>query len=148
MFARCELPGTWKIKFYSLSTKCFRGVSYGLEMTKFVICPTCEKLGHKQRPKGCITFALTLIGLRLSAANPTIDHLPHRAVLVVSDISMSLFGFCFGQYLVFSCTLEITHHVLVNCKWSVPYPDQRATTAAMPCSSVSRGEYTLTLGQV
>ena len=34
---------------------------------------------------------------------------------------------------------------IVNCRFHTP--DQRATTA-MPCSSVSRGEYTLHLGQV
>ena len=34
---------------------------------------------------------------------------------------------------------------IVNCRFHTP--DQRATTA-MPCSSVSRGEYTLNLGQV
>ena len=34
---------------------------------------------------------------------------------------------------------------IVNCRFH--NPGQRATTA-MPCSSVSRGEYTLTLGQV
>ena len=56
---------------------------------------TCEKLLERRRPKGCITFALTLIGLRCSAFNPTIDQFPDRAVLIFSDISMSLarFGF-------------------------------------------------------
>ena len=50
---------------------------------------TSEKLRHRQRPKSCITFALTLIGSRRSAVNPTIDQLPHRAVLIFSNISMS-----------------------------------------------------------
>ena len=59
-------------------------------MSELVICPTCEKLRHRQRPKGCITLASTLIGLRRSAVNPTIDQLPDRAVVIFSDISMSL----------------------------------------------------------
>ena len=28
--------------------ECFRGVSYGLQMSKLVMCPTCEKLRHRQ----------------------------------------------------------------------------------------------------
>ena len=55
---------------------------------------------------------------------------------------------CFGQDVMFSCSLEITHHALVNCKLPVPQLDERATTASMPCSSVSRGENTLNLCQV
>ena len=62
---------------------------------------TCEKLRHRQRPKGCLTFALTLIELRRSAVNPTINQLPDRAVLIFSDISCLWPGFCFGQYLIF-----------------------------------------------
>ena len=49
---------------------------------------------------------------------------------------------------MFSCSLAIIHHALVHCKLSVPYP-RPACTTAMPCSSVSCGEYnTLNLGQV
>ena len=29
-------------------------------------------------------------------------------------------GFCFGLYIMFSCSLGITHHSLVHCKFSVP----------------------------
>ena len=43
----------------------------------------------------CITFALTSIGLRRWAVNPTIDQLPDRAVLTFSDMSMFLVRFLF-----------------------------------------------------
>ena len=42
-----------------------------------------------------VAFDLTLIGLRRSAFNPTIDQLPGRAVLLFSDNSMSLARFLF-----------------------------------------------------
>ena len=48
-----------------------------------------------QRSKGCITIDLTLIMLRCSASNPTIDKLPDRAVRLFSDDSMSLARFLF-----------------------------------------------------
>ena len=48
-----------------------------------------------QRRKGCITFSSTLIGLRRSAVNPTIDQLPDRAVRNFPDISMSFARFLF-----------------------------------------------------
>ena len=79
-----------------------------VQMRKLVICPTCEKLRDRQRPKGCINFVLTLVGLMPSAANQTIDQLPDRAVLIFSQISTSLarflfliiphFFMCFGDY--------------------------------------------------
>ena len=69
--------------------------SRGLQMSKLVICPTCEKLRHRQRPRSCSPFVLLFIGLRRWAVNPTIDQLPDRAVLLFSDISMSLAPFLF-----------------------------------------------------
>ena len=62
-------------------------------MSKLVICPTCEKIWHRQRPKGCITLALTLIGLRRSAFNPTVESASRSRGPFISDISMSLAWF-------------------------------------------------------
>ena len=60
-----------------------RGELYGLQIELtgdlFNVCKTTT-----QRPKGRITFHSTLIRLRLSDLNPTIDHLPGRAVLLFS----------------------------------------------------------------
>ena len=124
-------------------------MSYGLQMSKLVTCLTCEKLLHRQRPKSCITVALTLIGLRRSAVNPTIDQLPDRAVL-----TLSRYFDVFGPVSVLDNTsfFHVPWGLLTMClqflDCQFPSPDQSATTAAMPCSSVSRGEYTLTRDQV
>ena len=48
-----------------------------------------------RRESSSVTFALTLIGLGRFAVNPTIDQLPDSAVLILSDISMSLARFLF-----------------------------------------------------
>ena len=47
--------------------------------------------------KGCITFALALVGLMRSAVNPTIDQLPHRAVFIYPIFRYLWPGFCFGM---------------------------------------------------
>ena len=75
-----------------------------------------------QRSKGCITIDLTLIMLRCSASNPTIDKLPVARSVYFPMIRCLWPGFCFGQYLMFSCTLGITHHALVHCKLSISQP--------------------------
>ena len=88
MFAVCELYFIAYLHTFS------RGELYGLqiELTRdlFDVCKTTT-----QRSKGCIAFHLTLIRLRLSALNPTIDQLPGRAVLLFSANSMSLARFLF-----------------------------------------------------
>ena len=53
----------------------------------------CAKV--RQRSKSCVAFDLTLIGLRCSAFNPTIDKLPDCAVLLIPDNSMSSARFMF-----------------------------------------------------
>ena len=87
-------PGTWK-KLNSIAyLRMFSGGELrATDEQARDLSATCEKLRQRQRPKGCITFASTLIGSRRSAVNPTIDQLPHRAVLIFSDISMSLARF-------------------------------------------------------
>ena len=74
------------------------------------------------RSKGCVAFDLTLLGLRCSDFNPTIDKLPDCALLVFSDNSMSWPGFCIGQYVISSCSLGIARYALVKCKLSVSEP--------------------------
>ena len=101
-----------------------------------------------QRSKGCIALDLRLTMLTCWPFNPNMDKLPHCAVIIFPLIRCLWSGFCFGQYLMFLCSLAITHHALVHCKLSVPYT-RPARTTAMPCSSVSHGENsTLNLGQV
>ena len=100
---------------------------------------------HRQKSKCCVGIDLTLLMLRCSASNPTIDKLPDWAVRSFSDNSISLARFLFwtisnvfmqlGDYSPCVGTFE-------NCRFHDP--DQRATTC-IPCSSVSRGE--LNLGQ-
>ena len=119
-------------------------------MSRLVICPTCEKLGHRQRPKSFITLALTLIGLRRSAANPTIDQLSDRGVLIFSDISMSLARFLFSTKIIFSFIMGITHHALLNCKLSVPYPRRACNDSGEAVTQRLSGRivFTVSLGQV
>ena len=92
MFARCELPGTWKIVNVTAYLRMFSGGELWATDEQARHLSEVRKL-QKQRPKGYITFALTLIGVRRSAVNPTIDQLPHRAVPTFSGISMSLARF-------------------------------------------------------
>ena len=94
---QASLPGVSYILYGRLSTH-----TYMLSEGK--LCATtgpardglaCTKLRHRQRSKGCIAIDLTLIMLRCSASNPTIDKLPDRAVRLFSDNSMPLARFLF-----------------------------------------------------
>ena len=69
-------------------------MSYGLQTSKLVICPRRVK-NYDTETKGLHYLRLTLIGLRRSVVNPTIDQLADRAVFIFSDISMSLARFVF-----------------------------------------------------
>ena len=73
------------------------------------------------RPKGCITFAPTLIRLRRSAVND------HRSASRSRGPDISRYFDVFGPvsfldntYIIFSCTLGIVHHAFANCKVLVP----------------------------
>ena len=142
MFAGCELHCIAHLHIHI-----FRGWAIGYKCASSLSVWRVQSY-KTQRSKGCIAFDLTLIMSRFWPSNPNIDKLLQGAFLCFPLIRFLWPGFCFGQDVMFSCILRITHHALVNCTLSVPQPDERATTASMPCSSVSRGGITLNLGQV
>ena len=117
-------------------------------MSKFVICQTCDQLGHRQGPESFNTFSLTLIWLGPSAVNPIIDQLRDRVVQAICDISMSWARFQFWTTSHFFMCLGDHPTCVDKLNFRISNPYQRETTAPTPCSSVSRGEYTSTLGQV
>ena len=123
IFARCKVPGTWIYfeVFYSLSTNVFGGWAMGYRWASLSYVRRVKNyVKNRDQRKRCITFALTSMGLRRSAVNPTIDQLFRSRGLNVSDISMSLAGFLCWTISHFCITLGITHHALGNWKWSVP----------------------------
>ena len=112
MFARCEL---YSIAYLQMFYVCELWATNEPARDRSGVC----KATTQTEVKGCIAFDLTLIMLRCSAFNPNIDELPDCAVLLFSVQCLSS-GFCFGQYLMFSCSLGITHHSLILCNLSVP----------------------------
>ena len=94
-----------KFLFFTLSTM-FSGIELWATDTQVRDLSDVWKT-VTQRPKGCITFALTLIALRRSAVNLTIDQLPYSAVLFFPIIRCLRHSFCFGQYLMISCSFGI-----------------------------------------
>ena len=138
----------WAI-FYSLSTHtCFPGVRCGLQMSQLVSGLACAKLRHRQEIKVSHCYLFNIDFVKVSGFQSD-----HRIA------SRSRGPFIFRYFDVFgpvsfldkiSCFhaawgLLTMRWYIVNCR--LHNPDQRATTA-MPWSSVSRGEYTLNLGQV
>ena len=123
MFARCE---QYSIDY--LYIRVFRGWAMGCNWASSWsvwrvqnndtdhlsgVCKTTTQT------KGCIAFYLTLIALRCPAFNPTIDKLSDCSVLRFPVVLCLRPGFCFGQYIMFSFFLGITHDALVRCKVSV-----------------------------
>ena len=120
MFARCsyQVPGFFF--FYNASTnKCFRGLTYGLQMSKLVICPTCEKLRQKQRPKKALRYLRFNIDW-VKTFGCQSDHRSASPGPYIFRYRCLWPGVRFGQYLIFSCTLGITHHALGIRKLTVP----------------------------
>ena len=148
MFARCELTGTWKKIVSKLIYECFREVSYGLQMSKLVICPRRVK-NYDTETKGLHYLRVNID--RVKAFSCQSDHRSasrsHGPFIIrYFDVFGSVSVLDNISFFQVPWGLLTMRWYIVNCRF--PNPGQRATTAAMPCSSVSRGEYTLTLGQV
>ena len=144
MSAGCELNSTW----YSLSTHTsfpgwYMGYKWASSWSVWRV-----QLRHRQEIKVLHCYRFDIDYVKVSGFRSD-----HRIA------SRSRGPFIFRYFDVFgpvsfldkiSCFhaawgLLTMRWYIVNCR--LHNPDQRATTA-MPCSSVSRGEYTLNLGQV
>ena len=132
--------------FYSLSKHTwFQGMSYAIQMGQLLIGLACAKVRLRRRWKGCIAIDLTYKGGRLPIRPSTSFPIARSVYFPIIDVfgpvsvldNIPCFHVAWG--------LLTMRWYIVSCRFHTP--DQRETTA-MPCSSVLRGEYTLTLGQV
>ena len=88
------------------------------------LCDVCVQNYNTDRDQGvALSSILCWLGQGVRPSIRTSISFPIARSIFYFPIIRCLWpGFCLGQYLMFSCSLGITHHALVHCKLSVPQP--------------------------